>query len=79
MSTGEATVSATNFWTGFLTPFLDPKAAGSLSAFQNTLRRKSWIENFFPTCPQLFLYDKSPREELTSTTVTLASTTLNPA
>ena len=36
-------------------------------------------ENFFPTCPQLYLYDKSLREELTSTTLTLISTTLNPA
>ena len=39
--TGEATVSATDFWAGFLTPFLGPilgllfnTATGSLQAFQ---------------------------------------------
>ena len=41
VSTGEATVSATDFWAGFLTPFLGPilsllfnTATGSLQAFQ---------------------------------------------
>ena len=38
------------------------------------------IRNFCPSYPLLFLYNqKSPREELTSTTLTLFSTTLNPA
>ena len=82
--TAEATVSATDFWAGFLTPFLDlilTLIFKTATAFQKHAEtqvlallcsRTSFQATYNFSCA------KNPHEELTSATLTLFSATLNP-